>query len=289
LGFESILANGYYLDLCHPAADHYVADPMLAAGTLSAEEKRRILGGEASIWGEWVTPETIDSRIWPRAAAVAERLWSPPEVRDVGDMYRRLEIVDARLDEAGMRQRSYLAPALDRLRGSDHDPAALAALTAFVDAIAPVQGYARGKQQPGSDQWTPLIGVADAARPDRPAARHFAGAIIRWLAHPAEDREDAERIRATLTAWRTAGIEIGGPLADRSPGLAPAAPLAVQLADASSVGLEGMAAIGGQQTASAAWKAVSLARLEKDSEAHDGAELAVLSPLRQLVLAAAPR
>ena len=90
LGYEGILANGYYIDLCHPTEAYYAPDPILPASTLSAEERRRVLGGEATMWGEWVTPETIDSRIWPSTAAIAERLWSPSEVRDPVDMYRRL-------------------------------------------------------------------------------------------------------------------------------------------------------------------------------------------------------
>jgi len=53
------------------------------------------------MWSEWVTPETIDSRIWPRTAAIAERLWSQPDIRDVPEMYRRLAIVSERLSEAG--------------------------------------------------------------------------------------------------------------------------------------------------------------------------------------------
>jgi len=46
------------------------------------------------MWTEWVTPEILDSRIWPRTAAIAERLWSPQEVTDVASMYRRLAELD---------------------------------------------------------------------------------------------------------------------------------------------------------------------------------------------------
>src|SRR5262249_5274031 len=86
-GYSGILSFGYYIDLMWPAARHYAVDPMAEdAATLNAEEKSRILGGEACMWTEWVTAENIDSRVWPRAAAIAERLWSPQEVRDVDSM-----------------------------------------------------------------------------------------------------------------------------------------------------------------------------------------------------------
>ena len=88
-GHRGLLSYGYYLDLMWPAARHYAVDPMTmtitkpgAAAALTAEEQKRILGGEACMWSEFVTPETIDSRIWPRLAAIAERFWSPPETRD---------------------------------------------------------------------------------------------------------------------------------------------------------------------------------------------------------------
>ena len=163
-------------------------------------------------------------------------------------------------------------------------------MSAFVDTIAPVQGYARGRLEPASDQWTPLIGVADVARPDGAAARQFAGAVARWpgesVAACQRYRDDAAWLRSTLAAWQSVGTTVGGALAERCPGLAPAAPLAVQLADAAAVGLDGVAAISRGQKASAAWKAAALARLESDAEAHVGAELAIIAPLRQLVLAA---
>jgi hexosaminidase len=53
----------------------WAAEP--AAG-LSAQQARLLLGGQVSAWGEGVSAQTLDARLWSRAAAAAERLWSPP-------------------------------------------------------------------------------------------------------------------------------------------------------------------------------------------------------------------
>ena len=102
-GFSSILSAGYYLDHMEPASTLYAVDPLDGdAAALTEEEKARILGGEIAMWGEFVSPENVDSRIWPRAAAVAERLWSPREVKDVPSMYRRLaDVVELALEQRG--------------------------------------------------------------------------------------------------------------------------------------------------------------------------------------------
>src|SRR5215510_9073631 len=101
-GYDGILSSGYYINLSQPTWKHYKADPIPADSTLTDAEKAHILGGEATMWGEWVNAETIDSRIWPRTAAIAERLWSPREVTDVDDMYRRLNIISLQLEELGL-------------------------------------------------------------------------------------------------------------------------------------------------------------------------------------------
>ena len=90
-GYRGLLSYGYYLDLMWPAARHYAIDPMSgAAAALTPEQKALILGGESCQWAEWVTPENVDSHIWPRNAAIAERLWSPQDVTDVNSMYARM-------------------------------------------------------------------------------------------------------------------------------------------------------------------------------------------------------
>src|SRR4029078_8929860 len=89
-GYQGVLSNGYYIDLMYPASSHYVVDPPPADNQLTAEEQRRVLGGEATMWSEWVSPETIDSRIWPRTAAIAERLWSPRNANEIPASNRRI-------------------------------------------------------------------------------------------------------------------------------------------------------------------------------------------------------
>src|SRR5579862_902031 len=68
-GRRGILSWGYYLDHLNPASYHYGIDPL--KGQLTPEQATNVLGGEACMWAEFVSAETVDSRIWPRAAAIA--------------------------------------------------------------------------------------------------------------------------------------------------------------------------------------------------------------------------
>jgi hexosaminidase len=141
-GNRGLLSAGYYIDLNQSAAQHYLVDPLAGDGaSLTAEQKARVLGGEATMWSEFVTAENVDSRIWPRTAAIAERLWSPQEMRDVSSMYKRLAVISQQLQSCGLEHLSFTGLMLQRMSGED-DPEPLKVLAAVVQ---PPEGYARGE------------------------------------------------------------------------------------------------------------------------------------------------
>src|ERR1700744_753228 len=101
-GHRGILSQPFYLDHHYSAEQIYAADPIPSNSGLTPAQEKLILGGEACMWGEQVDFNTVDSRTWPRTAALAERLWSPASVRVPRDMYRRLEVVSLALDGLGI-------------------------------------------------------------------------------------------------------------------------------------------------------------------------------------------
>ncbi|CAH1398779.1 unnamed protein product [Nezara viridula] len=52
----------------------------------------KVLGGEVSLWSEYADSNNMDTRIWPRASALAERLWSSPTTDSSVATYRLLEM-----------------------------------------------------------------------------------------------------------------------------------------------------------------------------------------------------
>jgi hexosaminidase len=65
-----------FLDYCSPNKNWrlvYSYDPL---ASVPANETHLVLGAEVHIWSEQTDPTTIDSMLWPRAAAAGEVLWS---------------------------------------------------------------------------------------------------------------------------------------------------------------------------------------------------------------------
>jgi len=233
-GHRTILSSGYYLDHLKPASYHYAVDPLAgAAGELPDVERARILGGEACMWSEYYSAEMIDGRVWPRAAAIAERLWSPADVTDVGDLYRRLELTSSWLEWEGLRHRSNPAMMLRRLAGGDHTHA----LTAFAALLEPL-GIAGRAPARDYTSLVPLNRLVDALPPESEAARSFTAQVDAFLADP-ERQAGRVEIARRLEAWTrlAAGLD---PLIARSPLLAEAQPVATDLSAAADLALRAL-------------------------------------------------
>src|SRR5215472_8571154 len=173
-GYRGILSAGYYLDHLLPAATHYAVDP---------GDGERILGGEACMWSEYVSAETVDSRIWPRMAAIAERFWSPRTVTDADSMYARLEVASRWLEWTGVEHRSN-QPRLERLTGGQ-SAESLRILASASESVG-IQG------RRGARQYTSLIPLnrfVDAIPPENE--------LVRRLEHDLTACGAGERVRGS--------------------------------------------------------------------------------------------
>ncbi|HUJ43589.1 MAG TPA: family 20 glycosylhydrolase [Opitutaceae bacterium] len=287
-GNPGILANGYYLDHMQSAAAHYRIDPLPEDTILTAAEQARVLGGEGAMWAEWVTPETIDSRIWPRMAAIAERFWSPRTVAAEDDLYRRLALVRRRLSEIGLQHESYLEPMLRRFAGAAADATEWQALRTVLDVLEPAKGYSRGAAQPDVTQLTPLTFLADCARPDSPAARDFAEQTDQFLFGPgAYDAAIAGKLEAELSAWAAAARQLVDQAAPRLPRIREAGPLLDGVAATCTLGAEALRAAAGGKKCSAEWRSDRLAAVARVGVPRLGVEIIIVAPVRRLICAAA--
>jgi hexosaminidase len=256
-GYRGLLSFGYYLDLMQPASQHYAIDPLgNSAAGLTPEEQQRILGGEACMWAEFVSQENIDERIWPRAAAIAERLWSPPEVRDLDSMYSRLHSVSDQLDGMGLMHRVSSRRMLERLGGSND----IEALLVLSHAVEPVKGYARARGH-AYETTTPLNRMVDAVPPESDTARSFAALVQKLLDRSATPDELAS-IRNQLELWVDNDAKVQ-PLLQQMALLQELAPLSQSLKTVAQTGLEALDYVNTDRQPPAGWRDQQLNQLKQ--------------------------
>jgi hexosaminidase len=283
-GYSGLLSFGYYLDLMWPAARHYAVDPMSdAAATLTPEEKGRILGGEACQWAEWVTPENIDSHIWPRNAVIAERLWSPQDVKDVGSMYKRMNAVSLNLESLGLTHDSARVQMLERMAGTTD----IAALHVLADVVEPVKDYNRWSDAKGPiDFHAPLTRMIDAVNPESDTARKFSEAVQAFAQSGYKDQASEAQIRMWLTTWRDNDARLH-PLLVQSILLQEVVPLSQDLSALGAAGLQALDYLDKAQPAPDSWRTQQLTLIEQAKKARADMLLMVAAPVQQLVEASA--
>jgi hexosaminidase len=257
-GYSGILSAGYYLDHMESASTLYLVDPLeQETAALTPEEKSRILGGEVCMWSEYVSPENVDSRIWPRSAAIAERFWSPHETKDIASMYRRLDAVSRKLDWLGLTHLSSYLPMLRRMAGDQ----SIEALKILADVVQPANQDAR--DEANNTQQTPLNRLVDAARSKSKTARDFAALV---------EKMDRPQIRAWLILWRDNDAKLE-PVLGKSFLLMEDIPASKDLSRLATIGLEALDGRFSDQ----------LAFLEQAKKLHAEVELAIVPSIEKLI------
>jgi len=277
-GFPVILSNGYYIDLMQPAEKHYAIDPLPDTLSLPDEQKKLIIGGEATMWAEMVTSETVDSRIWPRSAAIAERLWSPASVKDVSSMYKRMDRISIQLEELGLTHERYSDFMLRRLTG-DYD---ITALKTLIDVLEPVKQYHRvSSKEVSYTTHSPFGRVVDAARPDTRVARHFNMLVDTFLKYK-NNIQIYNELKNNLKLWvnNRKALE---PIIQKTPALKEIEPLSADLAEISMTGLVALNYVKANKKASEGWRQNALAQLKHATKSKGQVEIAVIKGIRALV------
>lgn len=104
-GYHSVLSAPFYLNYISYGEDwpkYYSVEPSNFTGGDDADKNGLIGGLEVCMWSEYVDATNFISRIWPRAAAVAERAWSAKDVTDVDDARHRIHEFRCKLLNRGI-------------------------------------------------------------------------------------------------------------------------------------------------------------------------------------------
>jgi hexosaminidase len=249
-GNRALLSAGYYVDQNRAASEHYLADP-----EGDGPSNPGILGGEATMWSEYVSPENVDSRIWPRTAAIAERFWSPRNTRDVASMYVRMALISQKLNYYGLTHNTSYPAMLGRMTGVP-DPLPL---RVFGDVMQPPRLYQRGQLR-HFDAFTPLNRLVDAVPPESDTARQFHDIVDR-IVNGKAGAQDWEQAQEWLVLWRDNDMQLQALLAT-SELTSELTPVAANLHLVSQAGLDAIGYLREHRNPPTEWKTREVTFLE---------------------------
>ncbi len=244
-GYAGILSAPYYLDGQKTSETMFLADPIPADTKLTPEQQKLILGGEICMWAEQIDSGTIDSRIWPRSMAVAERFWSPQSDRDATDMYRRLRIASLELESVGLMHITGPGRLRRNLAGSS-DTKALDTLAAVIEPVS----FGEREDHQHTDAYTSLNRLVDAVVADPPARQEIAAEVD--AVTDGRSKATGAALRSRFENWQQAAPELLA-LTGQSSRLSDAGPRVQQLAALAALGLESLAYLDAHSIPPAGW------------------------------------
>ncbi|QDH16609.1 beta-N-acetylhexosaminidase [Swingsia samuiensis] len=202
-GHPVVVSSGYYLDLLNASPQYYSVDPYdtqangltpaeieevhpkqsaliqafsqdPTAQPLTPEQEKLVMGAEGALWSELVFEKNLDTRLWPRAATLAERFWSAKNVRDTQYLEERLPFILDELERMGLNYKQSTQE-LENIV-SQGRPMPLHVLTSIT---IPVQNYALNILNNTYDVLGSPSGVAN---PDSFVGTQFNENVARYMA-----------------------------------------------------------------------------------------------------------
>jgi hexosaminidase len=266
-GHRGILSFGYYLDHLKPASFHYAVDPQIDDANAAL-----ILGGEACMWSEYVSAETIDSRIWPRAGSIAERLWSPKDVTDITSMYDRLDALSRILKSIGVGSDEQML--LDRMGNGP----ALRILANASESLG-IEGRREARKY---TSLVPLNRFVDAVPPESSVVRRLERMAETVGSNPGGAKAEFAGLRAVFTEWAANDSQIAGNFLTSE-----LLPLSKNLSNLGSIGLRALEFLSAGKSAAPDWAALQLRELDAMEKPVAEVRLASIRPVRILLSAVA--
>lgn len=247
----------------------------------SAELQQNLLGGEAALWAENVNSRVIDTRLWPRAFVVAERLWSAQDVTDSENMYQRLSAVDRwSTVSVGLQQHQQAEVQMMRLANSSD----ITPLRVLAEVLEPAQYYTRQhlKFQAGHyDYFEPLNRLADVLPAESEPVRQLDKQVDALIANRG-NHAAASAIRRQLQRWQSNSDAVM-PLVLGNYQLKALQPQVRQVAELSRMGLDLVNALERNQAYGAGEVAQMHAQLDAAAQVQDETVLALVRPLEKLL------
>lgn len=245
---------------------------------LTDEDKPRILGGEAAMWTEVVSDQNIDSRVWPRSAAIAEKLWSPQVLtKNTDDMYRRLNTMSNRLEARGGRHVSGPQAILTEIAGERN----MDAVTTLAECLEEAKYYDRLAFDSTLSTTTPLSNFVDGLQPESQAAIELANMSKRFVADPTQVALGTE-----LAAVFQRYADNDNRFRDIAKGNARLEEVLIQsqgVKEVSAIALRSLDAIQNKRPLASAEKKDALKRLDELQNARGGIVIAIVSAAKAIV------